>query len=388
MSDAHDISAPPVTIHGTIDPRFEAIEPILSDSIASGNDRGVSVAVTIDGEFAVDAWGGFADLESTQPWERDTITNVWSSTKTMTNLTALMLADRGAIDLDARVAEYWPEFAANGKQDVLVRHLLAHTSGVSGWEQPITVEDLFDWELSTSRLAAQAPWFEPGSAAGYHAITQGHLVGEVVRRVDGRTLGTVFCEELAQPLGADFHIGLPAEHDHRVSPYTVPHVHPLAESPDRDVQFKTFTGPLVAGEASWTEAWRRAEIGAANGHGNARAMAAVQSIVSNGGTLGGRQYLSPATIDRIFEVQFDGVDLALGAPLVWGIGYGLPSPTTAHFIPHTGRIAFWCGWGGSIVLNDLDRHMTITFAMNQNGEGVVGKNTTWSLVQAIYAALD
>src|SRR5207253_2446913 len=136
-----------------------------------------------------------------------TIINVWSTTKTMTNLSALILADQGEIDLDAPVATYWPEFKANGKENVLVRHILSHTAGVPGWRTPIVVADLYDWEKATALLAADAPWWEPGTLAGYHAITQGYLVGEVIRRVTGQTVGTWFRENLAEPLGADFHIG-------------------------------------------------------------------------------------------------------------------------------------------------------------------------------------
>jgi CubicO group peptidase (beta-lactamase class C family) len=177
-------------IQGTCDARFEPIRDVLAANLASGADLGASVALTIDGEPLVDLWGGWADEARTRPWEADTITNVWSTTKTMTALSALVLADRGAIDVDAPVATYWPEFAANGKEGVLVRHLLGHTSGVSGLEQPAVVEDLYDQDTAAARFAAQAPWWEPGTASGYHALNYGHLIGEVVRRVSGRSLGS------------------------------------------------------------------------------------------------------------------------------------------------------------------------------------------------------
>ena len=195
-------------IHGTCDERFEVAREVLSGALDAGDDLGASVAVTVDGEPVVDLWGGWADVARETPWERDTVTNVWSTTKTMTALAALVLVERGELDVHAPVARYWPEFAANGKAGVEVRHLLSHTSGVSGWEQPVQVEDIFDWERSTSMLAAQAPWWEPGTASGYHALNQGHLVGEVVRRITGTGLRTFFAEEIARPLGADFQIGL------------------------------------------------------------------------------------------------------------------------------------------------------------------------------------
>src|SRR5207248_4668720 len=176
------------------------------------------VAVTVGGEVGVDLWGGWADAGGTRPWERDTLVNVWSTTKGPTALCAHILADRGLLDLDAPVAEYWPEFAAAGKEKVLVRHLLGHTSGLPTWQEPLRPEQLYDWPAVTKLLAEQAPSSEPGVVGGYHAVTQGYLIGEVVRRITGRGLGRFFAEEVAGPLGADFHIGLAAEHDHRVAP--------------------------------------------------------------------------------------------------------------------------------------------------------------------------
>ena len=200
-------------IQGTAQDRFEPVRAAMAANLASGADLGLSFCATIDGETVVDLWAGWADAEKTRAWEADTIVNVYSTTKTMCALTALLVADRGELDFDKPVAYYWPEFAANGKADITVAHLMSHSSGLSGWEEPLDAEDLYDWEKATSLLAAQAPWWEPGTAPGYHAVTQGYLVGEVVRRIAGKSLGTVFREEIAEPLGADFHIGLPAEHD-------------------------------------------------------------------------------------------------------------------------------------------------------------------------------
>ena len=206
-----------VDVHGTCDPRFESVRRTFADNLESGADVGAAFAVTMNGEMVVDLWGGWADPGMTRPWERDTLVNVYSTTKTMTALTALLLADRGQLDFHAPVARYWPEFAANGKSGVTVAHLMSHSSGLSGWKEPITVEDLYDWEKATALLAAQAPFWEPGPAPGYHGMTQGYLVGEVVRRITGASLGTVVRTEIAEPLGADFHIGLPASEDHRVA---------------------------------------------------------------------------------------------------------------------------------------------------------------------------
>ncbi|MEY3493457.1 MAG: hypothetical protein RL413_875 [Actinomycetota bacterium] len=374
-------------IHGSCNQRFSALSDILSANIDSGADVGASVAVVHNGEMVVDLWGGWVDTEHSAPWGKDTITNVWSSTKTQMALCALMLADRGQLDLDAPVATYWPEFAANGKEKVLVRHLLSHTSGVSGWEQPITVDDLYDWEKSTAKLAAQAPWWEPGSQSGYHALNQGHLVGEVIRRVTGKKLGEFFRDEVAKPLDLDFHIGLAPSEFGRVSNVIPPPPLPIDMSTldPNSVVVKTFTGPAPGAEASWTSEWRQADIGAANGHGNARSLAWSQSAISNGGVVKGKKFLSPKTIDNIFRVQADGLDQVLMAPVKFGIGYGLPNETVPH-LPTDRRACFWGGWGGSTVVNDLDLNLTVVYVMNNMLEGLVGDFRGSSLVTAAFEA--
>jgi CubicO group peptidase (beta-lactamase class C family) len=371
-------------VHGECADRFEAVREVLAAHLDAGRDIGASVAVVLDDEFVVDIWGGFADEARTRPWERDTITNVWSSVKTVTALCALIVADRGELDFDAPVARYWPEFAANGKDGVLVRHVMAHTSGLSGWQEPMTVEDLYDWEKATSLLAAQAPWWEPGTASGYHAFTQGYLVGEVIRRVTGLTVGTFLAKEVAGPLGADFFIGLPPEHDHRVSNVIPPP--PLPVPDDRTtLAFRTLTNPFVSAESAWTDAWRRAEIPAAGGHGNARSVATIQATLANGGESQGVRLLSPEGCAAVFREQSHGIDLVLGAPLRLGIGFGLTSEEMP--LSPNPRTSFWGGWGGSIVVVDLDARLVVTYMMNRMGEGTLGDDRGPSILLAAYSAL-
>ena len=260
----------------------------------------------------------------------------------MTSLAALMLVDRGELDVDAPVGKYWPEFAANGKQDVLVRHLLSHASGVSGLDQPAVAPDLYDWDRATSRMAAQAPWWEPGTASGYHALNFGHLIGEVVRRISGKTLKHFVAEEIAGPLGADFQIGAAESDWGRIADVVPPPPLPFdleALDPNSPAA-KTLTGPLVAAEEANTPGWRRADIGAANGHGNARSVARVMSVVARGGEVDGIRLLSRETIDLIFREQINGIDVVLGIPLRFGIGYGLPRLDTLPWIPDE-KICFW-----------------------------------------------
>jgi CubicO group peptidase (beta-lactamase class C family) len=369
-------------VQGHVDPRFAAVRDALAANIESGEELGASVYVDVDGEAVVDIWGGAA--EPGKPWAEDTIVNVWSTTKTVTNLAALMLIDRGLVDPYAPVAKYWPEFAANGKEQVEVRHLLSHTSGVSGWAQPITLEDVYDWDRSTSHLAAQEPWWEPGTASGYHALNQGHLVGEVIRRVDGRGLKEFVREEIAVPLDADFQIGcVPGDYG-RVSPIVPPPPFDIdisAMDPD-SVAIKTLTGPLPDPSVANTPAWREATIGAANGHGNARSVARIQANVA----LGGGKLLSAGTVDLIFEEQANGTDLVLGIPIRFGIGYGLPDPVTMPFFD-TDKVCFWGGWGGSLILMDLDRRLTISYMMNKMAAGLVGSERAFAYAAAVYGAV-
>jgi CubicO group peptidase (beta-lactamase class C family) len=372
-------------VHGTCDNRFEAMRALLTANLATGDDLGASVAVTLDGDLVVDLWGGWADPARTRPWERDTITNVWSTTKTMTALCALMLVDAGELDLDGAVSHYWPEFGAGGKAErVLFRHLMGHTAGLPGWTEPMAVEDLYDWDKATGLLAAQAPWWEPGTASGYHAVTQGYLVGEVIRRVTGQTVGAFFRERVAAPLSADFHVGLDRAEFGRVSNIVPPP--PMAPGTViTDMAVRALINPPLSAEASWSDPWRRAEIPAANGHGNARSVAVIQSAIANGGQVGGRQLLSPAGCERILAEQAYGTDLVLGVPMRFGVGYGLPSAEMP--ISSDARACFWGGWGGSIIAIDLDAHLTVAYMMNKMGGGLVGDERGIGLVLAAQAAL-
>jgi CubicO group peptidase (beta-lactamase class C family) len=372
-------------IEGTCDDRFGAVRDAFAANFAAGLDVGASVAVYLDGQPVVDLWGGFADRDRTVPWQRDTIINVWSTTKTMTFVVALLLADQGVIGLDEPVARYWPEFAANGKDGVLVRHLMAHTAGLSGWQEKMAPEDLYDWEKATSLLAAQEPWWEPGNGSGYHAITQGYLIGEVVRRVTGQSFGTFFRSEVAEPLGADFHVGFGADLDERVALVITP---PKPERPEvfPPMMLRTMTNPLLNAKQSWELDWRRAEIPAAGGHGNARSVAAVQSVLSAGGEARGVRLFSEATARRVLEEQAHGADMVIGDTLRFGIGYGLNSAELP--IGRGEGIAFWGGYGGSLIVNDLDRRLTIAYVMNKMELGTVGGPRSYALVDAAYAGLD
>src|SRR5262245_14585843 len=250
-------------VAGTVKPGFEAVRDAFAANLNSGADIGAAAAVFIDGEPVVNLWGGYFDATYTRPWEEDTIVQGFSSTKTMTALCALLLADRGELDLNAPVKKYWPEFAAAGKERVEVRHLIGHTSGMAGWSEFMTLADICDVEKAAASLARQEPWWTPGTASGYHGFTYGHLVGEVVRRVTGQTLGQFFSNEIAKPLGADYHIGTPAECDARVSPLILGY--PIA--PDGNAMFKrALLNPPARPYDANSIPWRRSEMGGLNGH--------------------------------------------------------------------------------------------------------------------------
>ena len=375
-------------LHGTCDERFGAVRRLLQENLDSGADLGASLVVDIDGDLVVDLWGGFRDEARTVPWTADTITNVWSTTKTITSLAALMLVDRGELDPAAPVAKYWPEFAANGKQDVTVSQVMSHSSGVSGLEQPAVMADLYDWEQATARMAAQAPWWPPGTASGYHALNYGHLVGEVVRRISGKPLRQFVAEEIAGPLGADFQIGAAERDWGRIADVVPPPPLPvdLTAIDQASPAFKTFTGPAADAAEANTAGWRRADIGAANGHGNARSVARIMSVLPRGGVLDGIRLLSPQTIDLIFQEQVSGTDLVLGVPLRFGLGYGLPQPDLLPYTPG-GQICFWGGWGGSMIIMDVGRGLTISYMMNKMGPGIIGSDRSAEYVTAVYDAV-
>jgi CubicO group peptidase (beta-lactamase class C family) len=375
-------------IHGECDGRFEAVRAAFEANFAPGQEVGASVAVTLEGEPVVDIWAGDAD-EDGRPWERDTIVNVWSTTKTMAATCMLMLADRGEIDLDAPVAKYWPEFAAEGKERVTIAQVMGHTAGVPGWDPPIAPEDLYDWDRAAGALAAQAPWWEPGTASGYHAISQGFLEGEVVRRVTGRTLGTFFREEVAEPLGADFHIGLPESEDHRTG-RMIPPGEDMADVTAESIDLESIAArallscPLTGAEPN-TRAWRASELPAAGGTGNARSVARVHAALANGGTVDGVTLLSTEGVERIFVEQCHDVDQVLGVKMRLGTGFGLMNDIVP--LSPNPRSCFWGGWGGSIAVIDLDARMSVAYVMNRMAGGLVGDLRGAMIVFAAYQAL-
>ncbi len=369
-------------INGICDDKFLRVSEVLESNLDSGDDIGASAAVFIDGEPVVDIWGGYFDGTFTRKWERDTIICTHSTTKTMTAIAALVLADHGRIDLNAPVAKYWPEFAANGKGKIEVRQLLGHTSGLAGWTEDVTWEDVYDLEKSSDLLAKQAPWWEPGTASGYHGLTQGHLVNGVIKRVTGKTLGQYFADEIARPLGVDYFIGTGPELDICVAPLI--QAVPEQGTSGNWIYDRVATNPHLNPVNSSSIPFRRAEIGAANGHGNARAVATIHStLVAE--RVNDVRLLSEAGRLRVLEQQSDGIDLLLEFPVRWGMGFALESPIFENALGH--RVAYWGGNGGSLGFVDFDERMTVSFVMNRWIEGPYEQIRNQRILKAAYASL-
>ena len=312
-------------VHGWCEPAFAAVGNAFERGFAERGELGAAVAVHLNGQLVVDLWGGDADSEAGSAWQEDTIAHVYSVSKPLVATCALLLADRGELDLDAPVARYWPEYAQAGKEQTLVRHLLAHQTGILALREPQPPEALLDWDRLTGLLAAAAPLWEPGTKHGEEAGFYGHLVGEVVRRVDGRSVGRFFAEEIAEPWGLDFHIGLDTAEQARVARLVDPQGswrQSVRDDPRRWVEASLDNPPgMLDVDVVNSAAYRTAEIPAVNGHGTARAIARFYGGLAAGGELDGVRLLQSATVEDAFRPQASGRDELLEDDAVWSLGF-------------------------------------------------------------------
>jgi CubicO group peptidase (beta-lactamase class C family) len=378
---------------------FELVRDAFSDILAAGSEVGAALAVYVDGDAVVDVWGGYTDAARTRPWDRDTIVNLYSVGKAVTAVCALRLVEARVLDLDAPIARYWPEFARAGKADIPVRYLLTHQAALPAIARPLPSGAWQHREAITEALAAQAPWWVPGRGHGYHVNTQGFLIGEVVRRVTGTTLGAYLRQSLAGPAGVDFFIGFGPELDERCADL----VPPQAGGDDDErrrmlgVDPETLSGlalmrynayrnpPEISGTGVVnTRAWRAAELPSTNGHGNARAVARLYAALAGSGELDGVHVLSPETVARAIEEQVYGEDIVLQRPTRFGLGFQLTMPERPL---GPGPRAFGhFGAGGSLGFADPDARVAFGYAMNQGRVGWQHKHVR-HLIDLVYAAL-
>jgi CubicO group peptidase (beta-lactamase class C family) len=379
-------------VAGRCAPGFEKVRRAFEDSFARG-ELGAALCVYLDGDPVIDLWGGFADAARQRPWASDTLVSVASTTKGFTAACLARLADEGRLDPDAPVARYWPEFAQAGKQAIPVRWLLCHRAGLPAIRTPLPPEALYDWARITGELAAEAPFWEPGSQHGYHALTFGHLAGEVLRRIDGRSLGRYLREEIALPLGIDFSIGV-SERDESRCAEIVPVDAARGRANKLYARMRdpasllglVFGNPPRRRDVTNGSAWRRAEIPAANGHGTAHAIARFYGALARGGLLDGVHLLSRDAIARAAQEQAYGPDAVLsGLHTRFGSGFmlahrGLPLGTSPRAFGHPGM-------GGSLGFADPDARLGFGYVTNRMQSGLAGDARGFALISAVYASL-
>jgi CubicO group peptidase (beta-lactamase class C family) len=385
-------------IQGVCDPRFESVKKTFEEGFRSREEIGAALAVTLDGEPILDLWGGYADPARTRPWAENTIANVYSSTKGIVAICALQLAERDRLDLDAPVSKYWSEFAQNGKSGIPVRWLLSHRAGLVAIREMLPTEALYDWDAMVDALAAEAPWWTPGEGHGYHLLTYGWLIGEVIRRITGRSVGTYLREEIAEPLGVDFHIGLDGTEHGRAAELS-------ATSPDgieaeaielmqmalrepEGMHARAFMNPPALALGPNRPEWRSAEIPGANGHGSARALARIYGALARGGDLGGVHLLSPDSLERCYTEQSFGPDRLLLVTTRFSLGFMLSQDRPATRFGPNARTFGHPGMGGSVGFADLDAKIGFGYVPNRMGPHILLDPRAIALIESLYACLD
>jgi CubicO group peptidase (beta-lactamase class C family) len=362
-----------VVAHGHCASGFEPVREAFLQNFRDGLEVGAATSIVIDGETVVDLWAGYVDANRERPWNRDTIVHVMSTTKGITALVAHRLVERGLLDLDLPVAHYWPEFAQNGKASLPVRYLLTHQAGLPALDTWQPVGTLQNWATMTTLLARQQPLWEPGSAFGYHAVTFGFLVGEVIRRVSGKTVGQLIREEIAGPLGVDFELGFGEDVDARVAELlnaapapegVMDLVRSITANP-MTVLARAFLVAIPSPDSNNNaRAVRACEMPSTNGHTNARALAKIYGALARGGAIDGVQLLSGESVARASEQQVSGIECVSMAEMSFGLGFALRRPD----IDVPGPATFGHGgFGGSEGLADPGRKLGFGYVMNQLG---------------------
>jgi CubicO group peptidase (beta-lactamase class C family) len=353
-------------IEGNCDPKFSHVREAFAQSFASGLEHGGGVVVVLDGKTVVELWGGHADAAKTRPWARDTLVNVWSCTKGVMALAIAMLVERGRLAYERPVAADWPGFAANGKDAITLDNVMAHMSGLNGLDRPMDEAGLCAWFPYVAALEAMAPLWAPGSRSIYHALSYGHLTGELLRRVDGRSPGRFIAEEIAAPLGfgRDFFVGLPLEEDPRVAEMIAgPKCDDWVDAVRGTPFPHSCANPLPDALASNRRSWRAAEVPGGNGQGSAAALARIYGALANGGGLDGRRVISASGIDAAIAPRFRGIDDSFGGPSAFAAGFQIDDP---HYAGRAGSRSFGHnGWGGAMGFADPDAGVGFGYVTNR-----------------------
>lgn len=371
-------------IHGVCEPRFEPVREAFAANFAEGKELGARFAFSVEGEIVVDLWAGWADKKQTVPFDARTLTPVYSTTKAVAATMIARLVEQGRLRWSQPVADVWPEFAAEGKGAVTVEQMISHQAGLPGFVEQIDPTLWYDPPVIAAMLAAKAPLWPVGSASGYHALTIGYLVGELFRRVDGRTLGTALREDIAVPAGLDLWIGLPdSEHD-RCAELKPPSAMPQFGEVT-DPKKAAFLSPWAAPSGRGSADWRRVEIPSANGHTTAEALARFMGALATDGEVDGVHILSPASVAEASRERIRGQDLVLPFELSWAAGFMRNVPN--HFFGPGEATIGHSGWGGSCAFADPEHRVAGAYVMNRQDVHLIGDPRSMRLIEAAYAAL-
>jgi CubicO group peptidase (beta-lactamase class C family) len=378
-------------LDGFCDPRFEPVREAFAANFRARGEPGAAVCVSVGGRPVADLWGGYADIANTQPWQHDTLVNVFSVGKALCALAAARIVERRLVDLDAPVAKLWPEFAQAGKDAITLRQILSHRGALPAIAKPLPDGAALDWEVMVHALEEQAPWWAPGTAFGYHVNTYGFLIGEIVRRAAGKTLGTLIREEVARPLGADIHIGLAREHHARVAEYRWPGTSsmtpPGEDATDTDrMRWNAYWNPPGISGAHWVNRtqWRLAEVPSTNGHGNARSVARIYAALAKGGALDGVEIIGRETLKEFTTEHSRGEDQITQHPARFGLGFQLTQPERA-LGPNPNSFGHF-GAGGSLGFCDPDADVAFGYVTNDMGPRWQNPRNR-ALMEAVYACL-